>query len=220
MVSRLPSDNGGQTLGVTPPNFYALQLGPGQTIHFTATVRLTQGGWAQIGVIGQAANGLLAPMGEKVHLVEVGALLPLAAAVLATFLAGFGIAAGIIWAVFRPNGRPPLVPDRLRLGTGAALLLPGSAIPILAGLSVAFPLPLAAGWLLAGAGLRPRGSARRGTLLAGTAYLLVGMLWVVGFNLRIGTPPVALFSPWLVFLGLIWPLQIAQVFGWFGLSLG
>lgn len=174
----------------------------------------------RVGVIGTAENGLFAPLGEKVHIVQTGALLPLLAAVLATFLVSFGIAAGIVWAVFRPNGRPPFVPDRLLLGTGSALMLPGSAIPIVSGVSVVALVPLVAGWLLVGSGLRPRGSPARGTLLAAIVYLLIGIVWVVGFNLRIGTPPVALASPWSAFLALIWPLQVAQVLGWFGLSLG
>ncbi len=72
----------------------------------------------------------------------------------------------------------------------------------------------ALGWLLVGAGLW----GKRGVLAAAGVYWLVGVVWAVAFNLSPGTPPMRLLHPVVLLLALMWPLQVAQVLGLFGLS--
>lgn len=79
----------------------------------------------------------------------------------------------------------------------------------------------ALGWVVAGAGLRLGGSARRGAVTAVAAYLGVGALWTAGF---------VLVNPWgtdfsqvnlALLLGysvVLWPFAVAFVFGLFGLG--
>ncbi len=79
----------------------------------------------------------------------------------------------------------------------------------------------ALGWVLVGAGLRPRGSARRGALFAASLYIAVGALWTTGFVLvnpwgtDFSQTNLALFLGYSIFL---WPFVMAFVFGLFGLS--
>ena len=79
----------------------------------------------------------------------------------------------------------------------------------------------ASGWVLVGASLRPAGSAWCGAAAAAVAYVVVGLLWVVGFNTALGTPPSRLARVPTgedLLLVLIWPLQVAQALGLFGLG--
>jgi len=77
---------------------------------------------------------------------------------------------------------------------------------------------VAGGWLTIGAGLRPFGHAAYGVLIAAGLYLYTGLLWVFWFNLSLGAPPTGMFLLAAVLLALIWPLQVAQALGLFGLS--
>ncbi|MEK7510038.1 MAG: hypothetical protein AAB567_00565 [Patescibacteria group bacterium] len=89
------------------------------------------------------------------------------------------------------------------------------AIPTAVGL-------FAAGWLLVGASLRPYGSQWRGVIAAAVLYILIGAVWVLGFNTAMGTPPLAILrSPQTIIVGaLFWPLGVAQLLGLFGLDIG
>ena len=50
-------------------------------------------------------------------------------------------------------------------------------------------------------------------------YTVVGVLWTLALQLAFGRPFIAIISdPGLLLFGLLWPLQIAQVTGLFGLS--
>ena len=81
----------------------------------------------------------------------------------------------------------------------------------------------AAGWLLTGATLRPAGSVLSGLALAALLYVAVGVAWVLAFNLHLGAPLGQLLpdllSPTALRIILIWPLQVAQVLGIFGLGM-
>jgi len=72
-----------------------------------------------------------------------------------------------------------------------------------------------------GAGLRPRASAGRGLALGAAVYMLVGVAWVIGFNVSlgsdIGTILRELPTPAGLAIVLMWPLQMAQALGLFGL---
>lgn len=79
----------------------------------------------------------------------------------------------------------------------------------------------ALGWAGLGAGLRPSGSAARGLLFAVALYVLVGLVWVVAFNVGFLATPVTgiLRDPLSVLLiAAMWPLNVAQAFGLFGHS--
>ena len=81
----------------------------------------------------------------------------------------------------------------------------------------------AAGWLLVGATMRPSGSPWRGAAAAAIFYLLIGAVWVFGFNIAVGGIPLftLLRAPQNMMLGaLYWPLGVAQVLGLFGLQIG
>ncbi|MDO9066231.1 MAG: hypothetical protein Q7U96_04010, partial [Chloroflexota bacterium] len=101
--------------------------------------------------------------------------------------------------------------------------LASSTVPwILVTMPIAATAVFAGGWLLAGMGLRPRGSMLRGASLAALLYVFVGAMWVVTFNVGIlgnSATDLAQQPVGLVMLVLMWPLQIAQVLGFFGLAL-
>lgn len=77
----------------------------------------------------------------------------------------------------------------------------------------------AAGWILFGFALRPGGSSARGVALAATLYVLVGLVWTIGLQVAFGRGALATLADRDVMMfSLLWPLQIAQVTGLFGLS--
>lgn len=80
----------------------------------------------------------------------------------------------------------------------------------------------AAGWLLVGATIRPYGSLWRGSAAAAIFYLLIGAVWMFGFNIAAGTPLLAILRyPQAIIWGtLYWPAGVAQLLGWFGLEIG
>jgi hypothetical protein len=81
-------------------------------------------------------------------------------------------------------------------------------------------LLFAAGWLLIGAALRPRGDARRGMVLAGILYIAIGFAWLVLFNAGLsGRFVLDVLNPTALQIALIWPFQVAQVLGLFGLTM-
>ncbi len=123
----------------------------------------------------------------------------------------WGFVAALAFMVLVPSSLVSLVP------IGRAVISPENlwAIPVSVGLYII-------GWLLAGAALRPCGSAWRGIGAAGILYLLIGFLWVVSLNIVGGTPPLALLgAPANVVTGaLFWPFGVAQALGLFGLEIG
>lgn len=74
----------------------------------------------------------------------------------------------------------------------------------------------ALGWLLVGAGFRPRGSVRRGLAVAALLYLVAGLAWEGLYMLvnPYGDPP----SLALLALTPLWPWHVAFVLGLFGLG--
>ena len=80
---------------------------------------------------------------------------------------------------------------------------------------------IALAWVLAGAGLRARGTRRRRAALAFVLYLVIGLLWVTDYNAALGMPVTrVLADPSFVLAAVAWPLQVAQLLGLFGLTIG
>ena len=75
-----------------------------------------------------------------------------------------------------------------------------------------------AGWALIGAGLRPRRSTRGGLFLAAVLYFLVGLAWVIAYNVSLGARVTDIIGVGMLPFALVWPLQVAQAFGLFGLQ--
>ena len=127
------------------------------------------------------------------------------------------------------------IPERRVLLLGLTLMVTGTMLfsalarwstrqlgPVVASLAMFTGEGLfALGWVLVGAGLRPRGSARRGALLAAALYVAVGALWTTGFVLvnpwgtDFSQTNLALLLGYSIFL---WPFAVAFVFGLFGLG--
>jgi len=77
----------------------------------------------------------------------------------------------------------------------------------------------AAGWIALGAALRPAGSAVRGASLAALLYVACGLLWTFGLQIAFGRSITSIVTDSdLLIFGLQWPVQIAQIFGLFGMS--
>ena len=100
---------------------------------------------------------------------------------------------------------------------GRAVISPQTrwAIPTALGLFIA-------GWLLAGAALRILGSASRGAAAAALIYLMIGFIWVIGYNTVGGvTTSVLIRFPANILAGaLAWPYGVAGSIGLFGLDIG
>ena len=75
------------------------------------------------------------------------------------------------------------------------------------------------GWHVGWSGLRPHESMLRGALLGVILYFGVGLLWVFAFNVSRGAPVLGLIHGGTLLLAAIWPLQIAQMLGLFGLTI-
>ncbi len=121
------------------------------------------------------------------------------------------LATALIFMILAPTLLLSLVP------VGRAVISPQTrwAIPTALGLFIT-------GWLLAGAALRVHGSARCGAAAAAIIYLMIGVIWVIGYNTVGGVPTFVLMrSPVIMLAGaLTWPYGVAGSTGLFGLDIG
>lgn len=173
-----------------------------------------------------------------------------ALALVATVVAAASVATlAASYAFERRDESPAFARHRFTIGAGAALMLlgpsalwgawgalhpfihaapPGWMPPWMPSGLVWLPLGGGAlfglGFVVVGSGLRPRGSFARGALLAATVYALLGLVWVVAFNTLGGAPLFELVrsfrDPFVLALILLWPVQVAQSLGLFGLRFG
>jgi hypothetical protein len=81
-------------------------------------------------------------------------------------------------------------------------------------------IAFASGWVLLGAGIRPGSSGTWGAIFAAGLYCYVGLVWAFRFNMSLGATPEQLLHPGMLLIALIWPLQVAQKWGLFGLAFG
>lgn len=157
----------------------------------------------------------------------------------AAAVAGVGIALTGAGLAARVAGRPR--PRRRLLALGGVVALTGPVLAWTAYWMLAARQPLGTPWwtwlplggallstlgfVLAGSGLRPAGSERRGAALGLAIYSCAGLLWLFGYHALVGgnatgaaraiADPVAFYV-----LVLLWPLQAAASFGLFGLTFG
>ncbi len=108
---------------------------------------------------------------------------------------------------------------------GLVLIGPIRAAVRVGDLRAALPLVstglIALAWIRVGAALRVGGSRRRGAALAAALYLIVGLGWVTDYNAALGLPLTKVIAdPSFIFAALVWPLQVAQLLGLFGLTIG
>lgn len=209
-----------------------LTLAPGEEIAYEATIRLNGSGWFEIGVAGNAANTFLMPQGKKILVVEPRTVL---GQVISTFLFFFVVLGAIGYFLSflrRSDGRSIGQPNPRLMGIGALLLLVATFMFAVLGREIGqidsswfVVLPFAAvavffvGWMIVGTGLRFGGSFGRSAAAAVALYFVIGVVWVFGYNARLGTSlPAMIADPSWIPLSLIWPLQVAQVIGLFGLD--
>jgi len=180
-----------------------------------------------------ADNAALPPQGIRVRVIDPATTAADAASVLALNLALVALAMMSIAAAIRGSDTlPALLPSRgvicvaLLLIIGGWLLIGAFRAIAPSGVVRAW-LPLlgtaliASGWVLGGGALRPRGSAVRGAVLAAVLYVILGLVWVIAYNAALGVPLARVVTdPYVVLIVLAWPLQIAQVLGLFGLTIG
>jgi len=208
-------------------------LVPGKEVNFRGLVRLEGDGWFLVGVAGIATNAILLPRGKKVRVVNPMESLMHAVmlfAFYAVLLSIAVIAARVLmgWG----KGKALLIPQYSLIGSGLLVMVMGFSWfgvfryvaplvqpQILSWLPLGGVILFAGGWVLIGAGLRPQGKAWRGMLLAVVLYTLIGIGWVVGFNISLGAGFTELAHPTLLLIALVWPLQVTQVLGIFGLGL-
>lgn len=223
--------------GEEPPRPVEAVL-PDERVRFHATARLAAAGTVQVGVAGVATNEFLQPVARTVRVVHTLSLMSGAAITFVTYGLILGAASLLVRALASgspPAGAAPWRPD-WRVVAAALLLavlapsllltyVPAGRAPSPATVWAAYAAVglFAAGWVLAGAGLRPRGSAWRGAAAAALLYVMTGLLLYTGFGAATGTPPLpllrALLTPNGAGFALLWPLLVAQQLGVFDLRM-
>ena len=215
------------------PSAIITELTPGAEVAYDATVRLSGSGWYEVGIAGSAANTFLMPQGQKILVVDPGTAIGQLIGIFLLFVILIG-GAGLLLASLLRGTRDVTrsKPSRRVIWVGAFLMVLGVLIFAVLGRAAGrlapallFTLPLAAvglfllGWLVVGAGLRVGGSPWRGAVAAGVLYVVIGVVWVFAFNAQLGADlPAMITDPSWVLLSLIWPMQVAQATGLFGLA--
>lgn len=217
------------------------RLGPGEEVRFRGTVQLKGDGWYLVGVAAMADNAMLRPQGRKVLVLDPVASLIQVGVLLVTYIAVLGLIAAVIRWALRPEGAAPmLVPNYRLLALSVGLMSLGPATlwslleqviihsggraftspAVLVGLTWSGLLLFVLGWFLAGAGLRPRGSNRRGLLSSLALYVAAGIIFILTYGvLNLNHAHVdEFFTPGNVLLALLWPLSLSQILGLFGLE--
>lgn len=151
-------------------------------------------------------------------------------------LAAMAAAVRVWTRVVRGAGGRPVSPLWTLVGLGGTMMaapalyvfLTINALPRILGIVAETPplwavtLSIAAiggGWLLAGAGLRPAGSLRRGFVFALALYILIGVGWTASVNLYLGEYDHLLSYPHQLAVPLwSWQVTMAISSGRFGLG--
>lgn len=210
------------------------ELKAGEEVVFRDTITLRGNGWFLIGVAGVGDEIILMPQGVEVFIIDTTVSSRNVMITFFFFAILIGIITWLIWwlADLRKGGlnlqvNKPLLVVGLILMAGGLLsfmslefLLTRLDSSILSILPVLFVGFFALGWVLTATALRFQGTLWRGALLGITSYILIGILWVIGFNVALGVSVLDIVrEPSSLPLALLWPFQMAQVFGLFSLSL-
>jgi hypothetical protein len=220
------------------PSSVLSSLGPGEEEAFSGTARLQGNGWFRVGVAVFAQNALLEPRVQSVRVVEPIAAMAETLSVLLACMVVLGSLAFGAQTLLRGTSLYSLAPARAYLVAGLGLMSLAPVLWILRWIVIGRVGPAAplwiwawlpflgaacflAGWLTAGASLRPARSFTRGLVIAAELYAAVGLLWEIGYPLSLGVPVsrLATNAPSLLVAVPAWPVHVAQVFGLFGLTL-
>ncbi len=214
-------------------------LQPNAAVPFYGAMRLEGNGRFAVGVIALSDESVLPPQLRPVWLLAPRDFATEVTSVFAAYAFLLGLVALALYLATRaaPGRGHGLEVRRRELGAATAVAIagpvliwtlravlirslgPGAPSWIWAELPWIGSMVFAAGWLLGGSALRPRGSRIRGVALAAVLYVLCGLVWTVALQVSFGrTIPSVLADADVMLFSLQWPLQIAQVTGLFGLS--
>lgn len=208
-------------------------LAPGEEVDFWGVVQVEGNGWFLVGIAGTATNAMLLPRGQKVWVVNPGALSTRAIALYAFYLILLGIAGVAVWVLIGwAKGKAVFVLNYPLIGFGLGVMATGLLWfgvfryfaprvqpQMLSWLPLGGVILFATGWVLIGTGLGPQGQAWRGMILAVILYILIGIGWVTVFNVGLGAKfPEIVLEPNFLLIALAWPFQVAQALGIFGLG--
>lgn len=211
---------------------------PGETVSFLGRARLEGDGWFSVGVGGRGAEAVLLPVVRQVRVVEPETTAVDAAAIVGTHAVLLATGYVLVTRLIRtPKGTVYLAPHRGVVATGVACLAASGVVfwltrpsyvqqlihalgPDAARLPLVGLMLFVVGWIVSFAGVRPRGSGVRGSALGAALYLLVGLALLVGYPVTQGVHVFQLLpffsrDPALVpIYTLLWPYQLAAVWGW------
>lgn len=196
-------------------------LASGDEVEFSATLRLDGDGSVKVGLGAGGRDTTLLPIGTTVRIVSPAASLQNASLLFPVFLAGFALIGWLALAAFRPRDDYPVAcPSGFTLGLGISLLLLSSAVALnredwyQKQVAVTCIASFAFGWILTGAGIRPRGRRAPGIALASTAYIVLGLVWTIVVNVGVGSvEPELLLTRSSLFAMFAWPFELAQFVG-------
>jgi len=208
-------------------------LAPGEEVEFWGTVRVEGDGWFLVGIAGTATNAMLLPRGQKVYVVNPMIFSVRAIVLYAFYVVLLSITGTAVW-VLTGWGKSGVifVPNYPLIGTGLGVMAigilelgvfryfaPRVQPSILSWLPLGGVILFATGWVLIGSGLGLQRQAWRGMALAIILYIVIGVGWVVAFNVGLGAKfPEMMLEPTFLPIVLVWPLQVAQALGIFGLG--
>ena len=232
-IGEIGAVNGNWTSLDKRPSEPIKNLAPGEKVDFWEVVQIDGDGWFLVGIAGMATNAMLPPRGQKVHVTNPVAFYLRAIALFVFYIVLLGLVVATVWVLIGwGKGGAILLPHYALIGSGFGAmaigilwfgvfrhLAPQVQPQVLPWLLLGGVILFATGWVLIGAGLGLQGQAWRGMIVAVALYILVGIGWVVAFNAGLGTKIIdMLFDPTLFLMALIWPLQVAQALGIFGLG--
>ncbi len=231
-IGYIKATNGSWSPLTKQPSEPIKSLLPGEQVDFWGVIQVEGNGLFLVGIAGTATNTMLLPRGQKVWVVNPATFSSRAIMLYAFYVILLGIAGMAIWLLIgHEKGKLifafhyPLIGFGLSL-MGMSLLwfvisqcfMPRIQPQISSWLPLGGVGLFIAGWMFVGAGLGPQAKAWRGIILAAIMYILIGIIWITAFNVGLGAKlDEVLLEPNFLLVALVWPLQVAQALGIFGL---